>query len=796
MTTSSDTSIVDRHESLTDGQQPVGNGDTLTSGIATNTTSSSNTPPPGPPNKAKSLSCGTCRERKVRCDKNQPCSTCQRAKVPCIFPSAKRLPRKRQGERKKTNEKLLQRLNRLEALVEKAGLDEKDGQKVDKKKESIGCTTSHSSPEKLSNGDVPRKNRERSETSQSSGSQPGGGKTALEGEMSRYLGSNFWANLSDEVEGLRLELVQTSDEDIKEEIETDGSVCKTPATPIHPSHQLPSRAGFVFNFGVPKVDLRFLHPNPVQIEKLCNAYLMNVDPINRILHKPTLRKFITGAKDHLDSMPGGSKMQALMFAMYFAAITSLTPQECMTEFGEQKTELLARYRYGTEQALVQADILNSMEMVTLQALVIYLICIRCHDDSRTAWTLTSLAIRIAHALDLHRDDSFASLSPFNTEMRRRLWWQIIILDGRAAEDRGSDPMITEQSYNTKMPSNVNDEDIDPEKSQEIVSREGYTEMTFCLICHEVSVTIRQLNYVPPGLSSGTAADVLPNRMEKDRLVNDCHDRLENKYLQFCNTSVPLSWATSVVTRMIMARMWLIVHKPLQRQEGEMSPRNPDHEGVLSKATDVIEYANILETEPCVERWRWFFGTWHQWYALAMALAELCNQPHGPVADRAWKAVDRVFDPWAEKVADSQNGGLWRPIKKLRNRALNARDGKSNDVVMTDPLVDFNIGSQVVPPSFGDPLLASMPDCPMASLETGADGLLPSSNGSQGLLGTPLPHQIDLNQWAMNEQPSTPSQCLAPSGEQFNWAGWDDFMRASQREESGGLWGPQMGTWWQ
>ena len=199
MTTSSDTSIVDRHESLTDGQQPVANSDTLTNGIATNTTSSSNTPPPGPPNKAKSLSCGTCRERKVRCDKNQPCSTCQRAKVPCIFPSAKRLPRKRQGERKKTNEKLLQRLNRLEALVEKAGLDEKDGQKVDKKKESSGCTTSHSSPEKLSNGDVPRKNRERSETSQSSGSQPGGGKTALEGEMSRYLGSNFWANLSDEV---------------------------------------------------------------------------------------------------------------------------------------------------------------------------------------------------------------------------------------------------------------------------------------------------------------------------------------------------------------------------------------------------------------------------------------------------------------------------------------------------------------------------------------------------------------------------------------------------------------------
>ncbi|KAL8858620.1 MAG: hypothetical protein Q9178_004914 [Gyalolechia marmorata] len=798
MAACNDSFALNQLDPVIDEQQPFQNGDAPTNGLATDTTNTtttslSATPPSGPPNKAKSLSCGTCRERKVRCDKNQPCSTCQRAKVPCIFPSAKRLPRKRQGERKKTNEKLLQRLNRLEALVEKAGLDEKDGQAIVKKKEDSLPTTNHSTPEKCTNGDTPRKKRERSETSQSSGSQAGG-KTALEGEMSRYLGSNFWANLSDEVEGLRLELNQTSDDDIKEEVDAEESAVKTPITPIYSSQQLPSRNGFVFNLSASNIDLRSLHPNPVQIETMCNIYLLNVDPINRILHKPTLRKFITGAKDHLDTMPGGSKMQALMFAMYFAAITSITPEECMASFGEEKNQLLARYRFGTEQALVQADILNSMEMVTLQALVIYLICIRCHDDSRVAWTLTSVAIRIAHALDLHRDDSFASLSPFNTEMRRRLWWQILILDGRAAEDRGSDPMITDKSYNTMMPSNVNDEDIDPEKTQEIVSREGYTEMTFCLICHEVSVAIRQLNYVPPGLSSGTAGDSLLNREQKERLVNDCHERLENKYLRHCDTSLPLSWATNMVTRMIMARMWLIVHKPLQRQEGEMSPRNPNDESVLSTATEVIEYARILETEPCAEKWRWFFSTWHQWYALAMALAELCNHPHGPVADRAWKTVDRVFDPWAKKVADAQNGGLWRPIKKLRNKALNARDGKNvGDIAMTDPLVDFNIDSQA--PSFGDPLLNSMPDYPMASLENGAEGLLPSSSGAQGLLGTPLPHQIGFNQWAVHDQPTTPS-VLGPSADQFNWTGWDEFMRASQREESGGLWGPQMGTWWQ
>lgn len=193
---------LDQLDPTMDSQQPLPgvdapvNSATITT---TNTTASASiTPPPGPPNKAKSLSCGTCRERKVRCDKNQPCSTCQRAKVPCIFPSAKRLPRKRQGERKKTNEKLIQRLNRLEALVEKAGLDEKEGPTVEKEKKCNLQSPTQGSPKRFANGDFVRERRQRSETSLSSGSQPVG-KSAVEGEMSRYLGSKFWANLSDEV---------------------------------------------------------------------------------------------------------------------------------------------------------------------------------------------------------------------------------------------------------------------------------------------------------------------------------------------------------------------------------------------------------------------------------------------------------------------------------------------------------------------------------------------------------------------------------------------------------------------
>lgn len=386
-------------------------------------------------------------------------------------------------------------------------------------------------------------------------------------------------------------------------------------------------------------------------------------------------------------------------------------------------------------------------------------------------------------------------------MRRRLWWQINILDGRAAEDRASDPMISEESYNTIMPSNVNDEDIGPGITRITVSRDGYTEMTFCLICHEVSVTIRQLNYAPPGLTGGLATDAQLSREEKEKLVKECHKRLEAKYLRYCDTTIPLSWATNLVARMIMARMWLIVNRPLQRLEGGRSPQNTDRENILLTATEVIEYAHILETENCAEKWRWFFSTWHQWYALALALTELIHLTEGPAVDRAWHAVNSVFHLWATNVADSHSsGGLWRPIKILHRKACNARDGKNvGNITMAEiPLTEFegSMATQPVPPSFGDSLMTTMSDYPVDSLETGQEGLLPSSNGAEGLLATPMPHQMDLSQWAIGDEQHLPQQAVGPSADNFNWAGWDDFMRASQREGSNGLWGPQMGTWWQ
>ncbi len=105
-------------------------------------------------------------------------------------------------------------------------------------------------------------------------------------------------------------------------------------------------------------------------------------------------------------------------------------------------------------------------------------------------------VRIAEAIGLNHDSINSSFGPFEHEMRRRLWWQICDLDLHAAEDRASNPVIAANSFSTRLPLHINDEDIGLNSIEEAKEREGYTEMTFALSCHEVLDAMRKLSYVP------------------------------------------------------------------------------------------------------------------------------------------------------------------------------------------------------------------------------------------------------------------------------------------------------------
>ena len=294
--------------------------------------------------------------------------------------------------------------------------------------------------------------------------------------------------------------------------------------------------GFLFGYSSLTTSLRGLHPSPSQIFLLGTIWEENVDPLVRILHRPTAKKIMIAASSSTEHL--SKSAEALLFAIYFSAIVTLTPAQCQNLLGEEKDYLVNRYRFAVEQALARAGFLNSSSLMVLQAFVFFLVCVRHQDDTRVVWALSGLATHLAQALGVHRDGSHFGLSPFETEMRRRLWWHISVLDSRASEDHGIDPTFSEQFYDTELPLNINDDDISPETKEYPKARQGTSEMTFCLVRFELNAVGRRLNFVLPGPTP--CGIVRPRRSlaEKEKIIDEAHKQIEEKYLQYCDMTIP------------------------------------------------------------------------------------------------------------------------------------------------------------------------------------------------------------------------------------------------------------------
>lgn len=85
---------------------------------------------------------------------------------------------------------------------------------------------------------------------------------------------------------------------------------------------------FIMGYSSCDVNIRSLHPLPSQIPFYWQTFLENVNPLVKIFHTETMNKVIKEVQSNLDSLSRST--EALMFSIYFATVTSLSPEEvCM-----------------------------------------------------------------------------------------------------------------------------------------------------------------------------------------------------------------------------------------------------------------------------------------------------------------------------------------------------------------------------------------------------------------------------------------------------------------------------------
>ena len=103
--------------------------------------------------------------------------------------------------------------------------------------------------------------------------------------------------------------------------------------------------------------------------RLWTTYVKNVDPVLKILHIPTVQSMVVNTIVSPQSVEPSSL--ALVFAIFFAAVTSLSHNELATFTHSSYRILLAQYATGLNLALLMGDCLNNPKVSELQALATY-----------------------------------------------------------------------------------------------------------------------------------------------------------------------------------------------------------------------------------------------------------------------------------------------------------------------------------------------------------------------------------------------------------------------------------------
>lgn len=107
--------------------------------------------------------------------------------------------------------------------------------------------------------------------------------------------------------------------------------------------------------------------------RLCLIYLRQVDPIIKILHRPSLRRWMLDGTPYLGYADDNPSVEALRYAVCYAAVSSLTPNQCARELRMSKNSLAAGCRTACEAAIAKAGLLVTREVIVLQSFVLYLV---------------------------------------------------------------------------------------------------------------------------------------------------------------------------------------------------------------------------------------------------------------------------------------------------------------------------------------------------------------------------------------------------------------------------------------
>ena len=564
--------------------------------------------------------CQTCTKRKVKCNKTTPiCSSCRKAKVQCFYQAPP--PRRRGRLIEAQNEKIA----RYGRILRQHGLLSHNTDALPTPEETPDESTS------LRFQDT--------ETART------GELLASEGKA-RYIDSILWRDAGDG------EIQRTSDEEEEDE-EVLGSTADLAWDPLTGA------------FMGSQQSLLPYHPTHEEAMMLWNTHVENVEPICKVLHIPSTSSMVETTSQQPET--ASKAEECLLFAIYHFAVFSMSEEECAKKLGQSRASLLQNYQVATRQALVNAYFLRTTEISILQALVLFLIPCRHYYDPHTYWILTGVAIRIAQRMGIHKDGEKLGLPPFDVQMRRRLFHQLLPLDGIASRMSGTGIGAMPDSWDTQLPLNINDDQMWPGMTETPDEQKGATEMIFCLARSCIGKSFVKTGATMQDGKTKQFRDI----NEAENLISEAEREVEEKYIRYCDIVNPLHFLTIASARSAITSIRIRTRLPKVRNK---TVTDAERRELFQFSQKIMDTDTAACTNTGLRKFRWYVGpffVWGTWDSLIFVLTSLrrADLLTSAETETAWSKVENMYNNHNELLESKQ--GLHLAVRRLTLKAWDA-----------------------------------------------------------------------------------------------------------------------------
>ena len=309
----------------------------------------------------------------------------------------------------------------------------------------------------------------------------------------------------------------------------------------------------------------------------------------------------------------------LLFAMMCLALQHqqfspvVSGQNLYVPSAADANQLIAQYREKTIQCLVMDNYLRCLPR-TIETLILYMNVeyLRSEDSQVEVWVLFGMIVRLALRMGYHRDAShFPRISPFQAEMRRRVWASIIQLDIVGSTHFGLPRMVKESQSDTEEPHNLLEEDIHEYMTEAPPERPATTETPIQYFV--VKNRLFQLYDTISDWLISTQPSSYTEVMRFDKVLRDTYNAIPPVLIMRPMTESIMDTSAVIVRRFFLA---LLFHRAqcILHRKYMISARNDDRYA-YSRTTCIQAALKILH---------------YQW------IVDEETQPGGRLHESAWK----------------------------------------------------------------------------------------------------------------------------------------------------------------